>query len=136
MPNPGNDITYSAQLATGSVSNTAGGGLGNFSSFGISATANLFTLNGMDDNDPFLSLNNSGATNLTLGNNEVQEVSVTANGYSGEYGTLAGANVAFVTQCGTNQGHGKVSYSWSGSVIDAKSWFNNAVGVQRSFVKR
>ena len=61
----------------------------------------------MDDNDPFLSLNNSGATNLTLGNNEVQEVSVTTNGYSGEYGTLAGANVAFVTKSGTNQWHGK-----------------------------
>ena len=41
MPNPGNDITYSAQLAAGTVSNTAGEGLGNFSSFGISATANL-----------------------------------------------------------------------------------------------
>ena len=134
MPNPGNDITYSAQLATGSVSNTAGGGLGNFSSFGISATANLFTLNGMDDNDPFLSLNNSGATNLTLGNNEVQEVSVTANGYSGEYGTLAGANVAFVTKSGTNQWHGKESYYWNGSVLDANSWFNNADGVPRSFV--
>ena len=64
-------------------------------------------MNGMDDNDPFLSLNNSGATNLMLGNNEVQEVSVTTNGYSGEYGTLAGANVAFVTKSGTNQWHGK-----------------------------
>jgi hypothetical protein len=41
MPNSGNDITFNAQLAAGSGSNTAGGGLGNFSSFGISATANL-----------------------------------------------------------------------------------------------
>src|SRR5271154_2907671 len=134
MPNPGNDITYSAQLAAGTVANTAGGGLGNFSSFGISATANLFTLNGMDDNDPFLSLNNSGATNLTLGNNEVQEVSVTTNGYSGEYGTLAGANVAFVTKSGTNEWHGKDSYYWNGRALNANSWFNNAGGVPRSFV--
>jgi hypothetical protein len=134
MPNSGNDITFNAQLAAGSVSNTAGGGLGNFSSFGISATANLFTLNGMDDNDPFLSLNNSGATNLTLGNNEVQEVSVTTNGYSGEYGTLAGANVAFVTKSGTNEWHGKDSYYWNGRALNANSWFNNAGGVPRSFV--
>lgn len=56
VPNSGNDVTFNAQLAAGSVANTAGGGLGNFSSFGISATANLFTLNGMDDNDPFLIL--------------------------------------------------------------------------------
>ena len=134
MPNSGNDITFNAQLAAGSVSNTAGGGLGNFSSFGISATANLFTLNGMDDNDPFLSLNNSGATNLTLGNNEVQEVSVTTNGYSGEYGTLAGANVAFVTKSGTNDWHGKDTYYWNGRALNANSWFNNAGGVPRSFV--
>jgi hypothetical protein len=134
MPNSGNDITFNAQLAAGSVSNTAGGGLGNFSSFGISATANLFTLNGMDDNDPFLSLNNSGATNLTLGNNEVQEVSVTTNGYSGEYGTLAGANVAFVTKSGTNEWHGKDSYYWNGRALNANSWFNNADGLPRSFV--
>jgi hypothetical protein len=88
----------------------------------------------MDDNDPFLSLNNSGATNLTLGNNEVQEVSVTTNGYSGEYGTLAGANVAFVTKSGTNEWHGKDSYYWNGRALNANSWFNNAGGVPRSFV--
>jgi hypothetical protein len=134
MPNSGNDITFNAQLAAGSVSNTAGGGLGNFSSFGISATANLFTMNGMDDNDPFLSLNNSGATNLTLGNNEVQEVSVATNGYSGEYGTLAGANVAFVTKSGTNEWHGKDTYYWNGRALNANSWFNNAGGLPRSFV--
>jgi hypothetical protein len=134
LPNSGNDITFNAQLAAGSVANTAGGGLGNFSSFGISATANLFTLNGMDDNDPFLSLNNSGATNLTLGNNEVQEVSVTTNGYSGEYGTLAGANVAYVTKGGTNEWHGDASYYWNGRALNANSWFNNAGGAPRPFV--
>jgi hypothetical protein len=62
LPNPGNDITFTAELAPGVVANTSGGGLGNFSSFGLGANANLFTLNGMDDNDPFLNLNNSGAT--------------------------------------------------------------------------
>ena len=72
-PNPGNDLTAIAQLAPGSVMNTnAGGGLGNFSSYGVSASSNLFTLDGMDYNDPFLNLNNSGATNLALGTNEIQ----------------------------------------------------------------
>src|SRR6202162_5656991 len=134
IPNSGNDITFSAQLAAGSVSNTAGGELGNFSSFGISASANLFTLNGMDDNDPFLSLNNSGATNLTLGNNEVREVPVTTNGYSGQYGTLAGANVAFVTKSGSNEFHGRASYYWNGRALNANSWFNNASATPRPFV--
>src|SRR6266853_3495013 len=52
VPNPGNDLSFVAQTAAGSVMNT-GSGYGNFSSFGVSATSNLFTLNGMYDNDPF-----------------------------------------------------------------------------------
>ncbi len=58
VPNPGNDLSFIAQTAPGSVMNT-GSGYGNFSNFGVSATSNLFTLNGMYDNDPFLNLNNS-----------------------------------------------------------------------------
>jgi hypothetical protein len=134
IPNPGNDLTYMAQIAPGSVSNTAGGGLGNFSSYGISAVANLFTVNGMDDNDPFLNLNNSGATNLTLGQNEVQEVSIVTNGYSGQYGGLAGANVNYVTRGGTNAFHGRASWYWNGRRMNANSWFNNASHTPRSFV--
>jgi len=134
IPNPGNDLTYIAQLAPGSVMNTAGGGLGNFSSYGISAVSNLFTVNGMDDNDPFLNLNNSGATNLTLGQNEVKEVSVVTNGYSGQYTGLAGANVNYVTRGGTNEFHGRASWYWNGRWMNANSWFNNATGAPRSFV--
>lgn len=134
IPNPGNDLTYMAQIAPGSVANTAGGGLGNFSSYGISAVANQFTINGMDDNDPFLNLNNSGATNLTLGQNEIQEVAVVTNGYSGQYGGLAGANINYVTRSGTNKFHGRATWYWNGSHLNANSWFNNATGTPRAFV--
>ena len=48
-----------------------GQGYGNFSAYGLPATSNLFTVNGENDMDPYLNLNNSGATNLTLGKNEV-----------------------------------------------------------------
>ncbi|MGA7927963.1 MAG: carboxypeptidase-like regulatory domain-containing protein, partial [Candidatus Sulfotelmatobacter sp.] len=96
VPNPGNDLTFVAQTAAGSVMNT-GMGFGNFSNFGLSASSNLFTLNGMYDNDPFLNVNNSGATNLLLGNNEVQEATVVTNGYSGQYGGFIGANVNYIT---------------------------------------
>ncbi len=63
VPNPGNDLTYIAGLAPGTVMNTTGG-MGNVEAFGLPATSNLFTMNGMDDNDPFLNLNNSGASKL------------------------------------------------------------------------
>src|SRR5579872_7231352 len=124
LPNPGNDLSFIAQTAPGSVMNTESG-FGNFSSFGISATSNLFTMNGMYDNDPFLNLNNSGATNLLLGNNEIEEASVTSNGYSGQFGGFAGATVNYVTKSGSNQFHGNAAYFWNGSVMDANDWFHN-----------
>jgi carboxypeptidase family protein len=124
LPNPGNDLSFIAQTAPGSTMNTESG-YGNFSSFGISATSNLFTMNGMYDNDPFLNLNNSGATNLLLGNNEVQEATVVSNGYSGEYGGFAGATVNYVTKSGSNQWHGNAAYWWNGRVMNANDWFAN-----------
>ncbi|MGC1966379.1 MAG: carboxypeptidase regulatory-like domain-containing protein, partial [Candidatus Acidiferrales bacterium] len=87
VPNPGGDITYVAQTAPGVTMNSAtGGGYGNFSAFGLPGTANLFTINGNDFNDPFLNLNVSGSSNLLLGGNELQEVAVVSNAYTGQYG--------------------------------------------------
>ena len=132
VPNPGNDLSYIAQTAPGVVQNTQGGS-GNFSAYGLPATSNLFTLNGQNENDPFLNLNNSGATNLLLGNNDVREATVVTNGYSGQYGTLAGANVNYVTKSGSNSFHGNALYWWNGSTLNANSYFNNQTGTPRPF---
>ena len=133
VPNPGNDITYTALLTPGTTENTAGGS-GNFSANGVSATSNLFTVNGMDDNDPYLNVNNSGATNLTLGQNEVQEVSVVTNGYGGQFSGLAGSNVNITTRSGTNDFHGDLKYFWNGRTLNANPTFNNSSDTPRSFV--
>lgn len=130
VPNPGNDLTYIAQLAPGVVMNTQAG-YGNFTANGLPGNSNLFTTNGMDNNDPYLNLNNSGATNLMLGQNEVQEVNVTINGYSGQYGGLAGANINYITRSGSNGYHGSSKYWYSGDSLNANNWFNNALGVTR-----
>jgi hypothetical protein len=133
VPNPGNDLSFVAQTAAGSVMNT-GMGFGNFSSFGVSASSNLFTLDGMYDNDPFLNLNNSGATNLLLGNNEVQEATVVTNGYSGQYGGFAGANVNYITKSGSNRWHGNTNYWWDGRMMNANNFFNVGNNTPRPFV--
>jgi len=133
VPNPGNDLSYIAQTAPGVVQNTQGGN-GNFSAYGLPATSNLFTLNGQNENDPFLNLNNSGATNLLLGNNDVGEATVVTNGYSGQYGTLAGANVNYVTKSGSNNFHGNALYWWNGRTLNANGFFNNQNGAPRPFV--
>lgn len=132
MPNQGNDMTYPLLMTPGVTENTLGG-YGNYSVNGMSATSNLFTLDGMDDNDPYLSLNNSGATSLMLGLNEVQEATIVSNGYTGQYGGLAGSNVNITTKSGTNQFHGRATYYWNGRAFNANSFFNNQFGAPRSF---
>src|SRR6202046_5697201 len=132
IPNPGNDLTAFVQTAPGVVMNTAGG-LGNFSDHGVGAASNLFTLDGMDDNDPSLNLNNSGATNLLLGANDVQESTIVSSGYSGEYGSLAGATVSYVTKSGGNEFHGNAVYYWNGSAFNANDWFLNNGGDPKNF---
>lgn len=139
MPNPGNDITFMGQLAPGSTINTttqATNGLfgyGNFSSFGLPATSNNFTVNGTDENDPFFNVNNSGATNLLLGNNEISESTVISNAYSAQYGGLGGAQMNQITRSGSNAFHGNAVWWWNGSSLNANEYFNNQQGVKRPF---
>ncbi len=125
LPAPGGDITYVVQQTPGIATNTSsGGGFGNFTANGVPATANLFTVNGNDEMDPYLNLNNSGASNLTIGANELAEATVTTNGFTGEFGRNAGAQVNYATKSGTNNFHGNAIYNWSGAALNAKDWFN------------
>ena len=132
QPNGGNDITYVAMTAPGVNMNT-GMGYGNFQTSGLPATSNVFTVNGENDMDPYLNLNNSGATNLTLGKNDLQEATVITNAYSGQYGQQAGVQVSYVTKSGTNQFHGNAEYWWTGRAMDANDYFNNLNGTPRPF---
>jgi hypothetical protein len=134
IPNPGGDITYVAQTAPGvTMNNSTGGGFGNFEAFGLPATANLFTINGNDYNDAFLNLNNSGSSNLLLGGNELQEVAVVSNGYTGQYGRQAGAQVDYTTKSGGNAFHGDAVYNWTGRALNANDPLNKAAGNPRPF---
>jgi hypothetical protein len=126
LPNSGNDLTAIAQVAPGvQMSSASGGGYGNFTAFGLPATSNLFTVNGNDEMDPYLNLNASGATNLLLGKNEVEEAAVVSNGYTGQYGRQAGAQVDYATISGSNQFHGNANYWWNGVSMNANDWFQN-----------
>src|ERR1700761_8765081 len=82
VPNPGQDLTYIAQVSSGVVMNTQAGG-GNFSAFGLPGYSNMFTINGMDYLNSFGDNNKAGATNDSLRANEMQRVTVDNNGYSG-----------------------------------------------------
>ena len=108
--------------------NTTGGsvfGGGNYEFFGLPSNSNVFTYDGANDNDPYFNINNSGATNLTLGLNDVQETSVVTNGYSGQFGGLAGANINYVSKSGTNSFHGNAEYWWNGRALNSNNYFRN-----------
>ena len=136
VPNPGNDLTYIAQTAPGAIMNTDTFGapyLGNVSILGMPGTSNLFTLNGMNNNNTYLNTNNSGALGMMLGQNEVQEASVVSNGYSVQFGGAAGSNINYITKSGGNTFHGNAAYYWNGSVLNANDWIDNAEGNPRPF---
>lgn len=127
LPNPGNDITTVAFTAPGvvvAIAQPGNQGYGNFTANGLPATSNLFTTNGENTMDPYFNVNNSGATNLTLGSNEVQEATVITNPYSGQYGQLSGAQVSYITKSGTNNFHGNAQYWWNGRYLNANDFFN------------
>src|ERR1700689_4261207 len=132
IPNPGGAITYVAQTAPGiTMNNSTGGGYGNFSAFGLPGTSNLFTVNGNDYNDAFLNLNNSGSSNLLLGGNELQEVAVVSNGYTGQYGRQAGAQIDYSTKSGSNAFHGDAVYNWTGRAFTANDPLNKATEISQ-----
>ncbi len=130
MPSPGQDITNYVLQAPG-VTVSTGMGYGNLTANGLPGTSNLYTVNGNDYNDPYLNLNNSGASNLLLGVNELQEIAVVTNGYTGEYGRAAGANVNYTTKSGSNQFHGNAGWFYNDGAFNANDWFNNSGGTPR-----
>lgn len=136
VPNPGNDLTYIAQTAAGAIMNTDTIGVfysGNFSILGMPGTSNLFTLNGMNDNNIQQNTNNSGALGMMLGQNEVQEATIVSNGYSAQFGGAAGSNINYLTKSGGNAFHGNAAYNWNGSALNANDWIDNAERNPRPF---
>ena len=110
VPNSGNNLLFETKITPGF--NTG---------FGTTART-LYQVDGQNFNDPYNNANNSGASNLTLGLNDVQEATIIANGYSGQYGGLAGATASFVTKSGANRFHGNASWFWTGRSLVANSY--------------
>ena len=133
VPNPGGDLTFIAQTAPGVTMNTQAG-YGNFSALGTPGTSNVFMVNGQNFNDPFLGLNNSGASNLMLGFNDIAESNVITSAYSAQYGQYAGAQVNYTTKAGSNAFHGNAIYYWDGRATNANEFFNNSGGNARPFL--
>lgn len=130
LPMPGGDLTTLAMTAPGIRVNVTGGS-GNMNANGIPGSTILYTLDGMDQNDPANNLNNSGASNNLLGANAVGEVAVITNAYSPEYGRMAGAQVNMVGMTGANHFHGNLFYNYNFEKLNANSFFANSSSTPR-----
>ena len=95
--------------------------------------SNLFTINGVNYDDPFFSISNTGASNLLLGSNDIAEANVINNAYSAQYGQYAGSQVTYITKSGTNTFHGDVIYNWNGRYLNSNSFFGNQAGLPTPF---
>jgi hypothetical protein len=114
VPNSGNNLLFETKITPGF--NTGFGVVGNTS----------YQLDGENFNDPYNNANNSGASNLTLGLNDVQEATIIANGYSGQFGGLVGATASFVTKSGGNRVHGNANYFWTGRSLVANTYLHKS----------
>jgi hypothetical protein len=135
LPNPGGDLTYPLQFATGALINTGGSsndfvggtnGYGNVEFNGLPALSNGYIVDGLESNDPLTNLNSGLSTNLVLGLNSISEVTVNTLSYAVDQGRYGASQVNYVTKSGTNRFHGNLYEIWNGSLLNAADFFTNA----------
>ena len=135
LPNPGGDLTYPAQFAPGALINTAGSsndfvggqnGYGNVQFNGLPALSNAYIVDGLETNDPLTNLNSGLSTNLVLGLNSIEEVTVNTTSYAVDQGRYGASQINYVTKSGTNTLHGNLYELWNGSRLNAANYFTNA----------
>ena len=132
------DFAQFASLQAGTVIGT--GGLGN--SFGgdnpqatggainvngLGQDANNWQLDGVSNNEAFFSI-----ISVSPSLDALQEVKVTTNNYSAEFGRAGGANVQAQIKSGTNAFHGGAFEFLRNDKLDANSFFNNASGAGKN----
>jgi Carboxypeptidase regulatory-like domain/TonB-dependent Receptor Plug Domain len=133
LPTPGGDITTIAFTVPGVVMGAGTQGFGEIVSDGLPGLSNLVVINGLDYNvSLYGGLNFSGSSNLTLGQQEIEEASMVQNGYSVQYGRQAGVIETFTTKGGSNHFHGLAQWQYNSDGLNANDFFNNQSGVPRS----
>jgi hypothetical protein len=133
LPMAGGDLTTLAMTVPGvRVSVKGGSGQGNVNANGVPGAAILYTLNGADVMDPYLNLNNSGASNNLLGANEIAEAAVILNAFSAQYGRMAGGQENLIGKSGANAFHGNLVYNYNDAIFNANDWFRNQSGLPRN----
>ncbi len=121
--NPG-AINYSSMKSPQTVTSNGN----TFSVEGRRTSENLFLLNGIEyTGSSQLAVTPGGVSGELLGIDAVREFNVLTGTYSAEYGKRAGAQVAVVTQSGSNTLHGSVFEFLRNSGLDTRNFFDRAI---------
>ena len=132
LPAPGGDITTIAYTVPGVVVGAGTQGFGSIVSDGLPGLSNLVVINGADYSVSLYNIANSGSSNLTLGQQEIDQAAVVQNGYSTQYGRQAGIIETYATKSGGNRVHGLAQWNYNSDGLNANDFFNNQSGIPRS----
>jgi hypothetical protein len=147
LPLTGRGLLSLAELAPGVVATPAANGeAGQFSSNGLRANTNYFTVDGVAANtgvgggglpaqfagNALPAMTAFGSTQNLAGTDAQEEVRVRTSSFAPEQGRLPGAQVAVTTRSGTNEYHGSVGYVLRDNALAANDWFANAAGIGSS----
>ncbi|MBV9441673.1 MAG: TonB-dependent receptor, partial [Acidobacteriaceae bacterium] len=124
------------RLIPGVVNNTnfqvgGPGGIGNIQANGNRGSANMLTINGIDN----LDTGSNGSQNVTVSLDSTQEFKILTGIYQAEYGRNAGAQISVVTKSGTDQFHGSAYWYHRNDSLNANTWLNNAKGLPRQLFR-
>jgi len=131
LPISGRDFRRLTVLLPGAAPRSQRGSLGSFTVNGQREKANIFLIDGVDNNDSFRnqpSFNQGGVTGAPatlLPMDAVNEFSLQTQG-AAEYGRNSGAIVNIVTKSGTNNFHGSAYDFLRNDNFDARNFFEGA----------
>ena len=98
-----------------------------FSVSGGAANANMFTVDGVNNND----VGSNGNVLISPSVDAIEEFKVHRNSYGAEYGQAAGAQVDIVTRAGTNRFQGSAYYFGRNEALDGTNYFLALAGKPR-----
>jgi hypothetical protein len=128
LPLQGRDISALAQLSPG-YSGT--GGFGTWNGLPVIAQAN--TIDGVVSSTSRMKFGGNVQPGLEARLEDIQEMTVQTSEVDLSQGMgMASMQVNFVTRRGSNALHGRVYEDFRNTVLNANSWFNNAIGQPRN----
>src|SRR5262247_1271232 len=130
LPVNGRDFRRLTTLTSGSAPRSQNGSLGSFTVTGQREKANIFLIDGVDNNDSFRnqpSFNQGGVTNAPatiFPIDALAEFNIQTQG-AAEYGRNSGAIVNIAIKSGTNQFHGTAYDFLRNDNLDARNFFES-----------